>query len=60
MDKKLFKHVLEILENRSDYWYAGGSDEDIARGAAYETAATIVRYAMEGNVEAVNRFDDYI
>ena len=45
-----------LLQNRADYW---ASQSDHSRATAYQSALTILHYAMEENWEALNQYDYY-
>ena len=45
-----------LLQDRADYW---ASQSDHPRATAYQSALTILHYAMEENWEALNQYDYY-
>jgi hypothetical protein len=56
MNEELIRRALEIFESRSEVFFKGGC---LDLGCAYGNAASILRYAIEGNVECLAQYDDY-
>ena len=54
MNEKLITRVLRMLEARAEFWYKDGNYD---KGGAYESAATILEYAMEGKIDCLDQFD---
>lgn len=54
MDEKIIARALRMLENRAEFWYKDGNSD---KGGAYDSAATILRYAMEGKLDCLAQFD---
>ena len=63
MNKELIARALRMLEDRAKYWEKTARPwsypEDSARSCAYDSAAEILRYAMEDNIECLAQFDTY-
>ena len=54
MDKKAIEKAIEILEARADFWY---NDKNYDKAGAYDSAAVIVKYALEGKLDCLSQFD---
>ena len=46
-----------LLQDRAHYYFT--QYQDLSRATAYQSAADILRYAMEENWEALNQYDYY-
>ena len=48
--------ALEIMRSREDFWY---DHNDIKRSSSYCSCADLLEYAIAGDWDALNQFDDY-
>lgn len=56
MNEELIRRALEIFENREKAFF---KRDCLTLGCAYGNAASILRYAIEGNAEYLAQYDDY-
>lgn len=67
MDKNetALEMCLRMLKERADYWNSGISGDSFIRGMvsgradAYNSAAIMLEYAMQNNIECLRQFDYY-
>lgn len=52
--EEMMKDVLRMLRARCDYYAKAGNTE---KAISYDSAATMVEYALEGNVECLRQMD---
>jgi len=62
MDKNetALEMCLRMLKERAEYWYKNSDDEyELGVSSGYESAVTILEYAMHDNIECLRQFDYY-
>lgn len=54
MNEELIARALRMLEDRAKFW---DREKNYDKAGAYESAAIILEYAMNGNLECLAQFD---
>ena len=63
MNNELFEMCLRMFQERSEHYFTEASKQDArhddftGRAIAYDSAYTILKYAMEGNEDYLRQFD---